>query len=77
MHASMNRSYVASEIKGPMVSISRSDLTSMIEALESSRIKLFKSVEVCFPQVMVCIRESFVLRTESGRKMSCMYIPNH
>ncbi|XP_005089433.2 uncharacterized protein LOC101861405 [Aplysia californica] len=41
------RSYVASEIKGPMVSISRSDLTSMIEALESSRIKLFKSVEKC------------------------------
>ncbi|CAG5119367.1 unnamed protein product [Candidula unifasciata] len=39
------RSYIAAEVKGPAVPIARSDLTSMTEVVESSRIKLFKALE--------------------------------
>uniref|UniRef100_A0A0B7AGA9 Uncharacterized protein n=1 Tax=Arion vulgaris TaxID=1028688 RepID=A0A0B7AGA9_9EUPU len=39
------RSYTAADTKGQMILIARGDLTSMIELLESARIKLFKALE--------------------------------
>ncbi|RUS82237.1 hypothetical protein EGW08_010013, partial [Elysia chlorotica] len=39
------RSFIAADIKGPMVPIARSDLMAFVESSESARIKLFKAIE--------------------------------
>lgn len=40
------RHYIGLDVKGAEVPMLRSDLIAMVETCESSRIKLFKSVEV-------------------------------